>query len=104
MSEEMTPISVTILDKEYRVASPPEEQDSLVASAQYLDSKMREIRAGGKIIGLDRIAVMAALNIAHELLQAQHQGQHGNADLSGQIRRLQNKVENALQQVSQMDL
>jgi cell division protein ZapA len=58
------PVTVHILDKEYRILCQDGEQDDLLASARYLDMKMREIRATGKVIGSDRIAVMAALNIA----------------------------------------
>ena len=61
-------VSVKILEKEYHVACPPEERPALLESAEYLNRKMREIRDSGKVIGLERIAVMAALNIAHELL------------------------------------
>lgn len=63
-------IDVTILDRQYRVACPDDERENLMASVAYLDQKMREIKEGGKIVGTDRIAVMAALNIAHELLSA----------------------------------
>ena len=68
MSEAANTTKVFILDKEYLVACPPEEQDALRRSAQHLDRKMREIRNTGKIHGLERIAVMAALNITHEFL------------------------------------
>ena len=61
-------VTVHILDKEYCIACPPEERSNLTDAASYLDRKMREIRSGGKVIGADRIAVMAALNITHELL------------------------------------
>ena len=61
-------VTVHILDKEYCIACPPEERSNLEGAASYLDRKMREIRSGGKVIGADRIAVMAALNITHELL------------------------------------
>ena len=64
--------SVTILDKEYQVACPPEQQADLLLSARHLDEQMRAIRSTGKVIGLERIAVMAALNISHELLQARN--------------------------------
>lgn len=69
MSEPNT-VTVRILDKEYQVACPPEQEAELVVSASYLDKQMRSIRETGKVIGLERIAVMAALNISHELLQA----------------------------------
>lgn len=62
-------ITVTILDRDYQIACKQEEKDSLLAAARYLDQKMREIRDRGNVIGIDRIAVMAALNIAHDFLQ-----------------------------------
>ncbi len=63
-------VDVSILDRQYRIACPDEERDSLMAAVTYLDDKMREIKGSGKIAGTDRIAVMAALNITHELLAA----------------------------------
>jgi cell division protein ZapA len=63
-------IDVTILDRQYRVACPDDEREELMASVAYLDKKMREIKTAGKIAGADRVAVMAALNITHELLSA----------------------------------
>jgi cell division protein ZapA len=62
--EQMT---VSILGREYRVACRPEERNELLACAHYVDQKMAAIRDGGKILGADRIAVMAALQIAQEL-------------------------------------
>ena len=67
--ETATPVSVTVLDKEFRIACPPQERDALIRAARHLDSKMREIRHSGKVIGNDRVAVMAAINLAHELLK-----------------------------------
>ncbi|SDN82187.1 cell division protein ZapA [Pseudomonas arsenicoxydans] len=61
-------VTVQILDKEYSIICPQEERSNLVSAARYLDGKMREIRSSGKVIGADRIAVMAALNITHDLL------------------------------------
>jgi len=63
-------IDITILDRQYRVACPDEEREVLMASVAYLDQKMREIKGAGKVAGADRVAVMAALNITHELLSA----------------------------------
>ena len=60
-------VTVHILDKEYSIMCPQEERSNLVSAARYLDGKMREIRSSGKVIGADRIAVMAALNITHDL-------------------------------------
>jgi cell division protein ZapA len=67
--EQALPVSVTVLDKEFRIACPPHERDALIRAARHLDAKMREIRHTGKVIGNDRVAVMAAINLAHELLQ-----------------------------------
>lgn len=67
--EPAIPVDITILDKEYRVACPASEREALERAARYLDARMREIRHTGKVIGNDRVAVMAALNITHELLQ-----------------------------------
>ena len=63
-------LDVTILGREYRVACKEAEREELLKAVQFLDQRMREIRDGGKIAGTERIAVMAALNIAHELLGA----------------------------------
>ena len=69
MKEDTSAVPIRILDKEYRVACSPEEQSALEASVRLVDRKMREIRSTGKVIGTDRIAVMVALNLAHELLR-----------------------------------
>ena len=61
-------IKIHIMDKEYLVACPEEERDALLASAKMLNDKMSVIRESGKVVGIDRIAVMAALNLAHELI------------------------------------
>ncbi len=62
-------VEVRILDKEYLVTCPQQEQEALLRSARHLDHQMREIRNSGKVFGTERIAVMAALNITNELLQ-----------------------------------
>ena len=62
-------VTVHILDKEYCIACPEDERNNLESAARYLDGKMREIRHTGKVIGNDRVAVMAAINLTHELLQ-----------------------------------
>jgi cell division protein ZapA len=64
-------VSIRILDKDYQVHCPPEQQDALLSAAHGLDLRMREIRRSGNVIGLERIAVMAALNLSYELMQAQ---------------------------------
>ena len=71
MSDEPVPASVYILDKEYRLSCTPQEKKSLLEAAEHVDQKMRELRSRGNAVGTDRMAVVAALNIAHELLQLQ---------------------------------
>ncbi|MFF7707427.1 cell division protein ZapA [Pseudomonas sp. NPDC007930] len=90
-------VTVQILDKEYSIMCPPEERSNLLSAARYLDGKMREIRSGGKVIGGERIAVMAALNITHDLL---HRQDAPDAPLAGttreQVRSLLERVDLAL--------
>ena len=69
MSEQET-ISISIFDKSFKVSCPPDEVQALRDSAHYLDKKMREVKSARTVMGLDRVAVMAALNIAYELLTA----------------------------------
>lgn len=76
-------VTVHILDKEYCIACPADERANLESAARYLDGKMREIRSGGKVIGADRIAVMAALNITHDLL---HKEERPDIQASGSTR------------------
>ncbi|MAL98241.1 cell division protein ZapA [Hydrocarboniclastica marina] len=78
MAEKSTTVEVNILDKEYLVACPEDARSELEKAARHLDRKMREIRSSGKVYGTERIAVMAALNITHELLQSS--GLSGSAE------------------------
>lgn len=90
-------VFVKILDKEYQVACPREERQALVESAQLLDERMKAIRGTGAVIGLERIAVMAALNLSHELLQAKNTGNTtGSAVNQGDLLRLNEKLERSL--------
>ena len=98
------PIIVQILDKDYRVACQDGQQDSLLASARFLDQKMREIRGGGRVIGTDRIAVMTALNLAHELLELQRERDQIGDSFGRRIKALREKVEVALNDGNQLEL
>jgi cell division protein ZapA len=104
MSDRMVRVSVRILEKEYQVACLPEERSELLDSAEYLNGKMREIRDHGNVVGLDRIAVMAALNIANELLKMRGRGEVVDADVGNKIRQLRERVETALTRGRQIDL
>ncbi|MDH5179266.1 MAG: cell division protein ZapA [Gammaproteobacteria bacterium] len=102
MSDQTT--NVKIMGKEYLIACPDDEKQDLIRSADYLDRKMREIRDTGKIIGTDRIAVMAALNIAHELLNQQSTKTVSQSAIAGRIRSLQSKIEDALYKSRQLEI
>ena len=105
MSEkEPTAVTVRILDKEYFVGCPPDERNDLLESAEYLNKKMREIRDTGKVVGADRIAVMAALNMANELLRLRKQDQEIQGTVSGRVKNMRERVEGALQRTRQLDL
>lgn len=98
-------IVVKLLDKEYQVACPPGQQEALAKSAQYLDRKMREIRSSGKVIGIERIAVMAALNLSNELLQGGKEAEPAEAAGSNkQIKNLNDKLEEALLRFRQLEI
>ncbi|MEM7098946.1 MAG: cell division protein ZapA [Pseudomonadota bacterium] len=100
----MNTVVVNILDKEYQVSCPEEEVEALTKSARYLDQKMSEIRSSGKVVGLDRIAVMAALNITNAFLNGQDTISETNDTLSDRITFLSEKVGSALAQHKQTDL
>ncbi len=104
MTDRTTRVSVRILEKEYQVACLPEERSELLDSAESLNVRMREIRDAGNIVGLDRIAVMAALNLAHELLKMRGRGDAVDTDVGQKIRQLRERVENALTRGQQPDL
>ena len=92
MTTDASRVSVRILEKEYHVACPAEERAALLNSAEYLNGKMREIRDSGKVVGHERIAIMAALNIAHELLAVRV---GGGFDI-GELKRRMNSMAAAL--------
>ncbi len=97
------PVTISILDKEFRIACPPAEKDALLASAQYLDRKMREVRNTGKVVGIDRISVMTALNIAHELLNCQRQLEDLGRELGPRLKTLLKAAEEELDKGRQIE-
>ncbi len=90
--------TIHLLDKEYTVACPPEERDGLLESAHLLDNKMREVRASGKVIGSERIVVMAALNTIFELLREKQSGSSNNQEMELRLKLIQDKLASALEQ------
>lgn len=104
MIENSIPVIVRILDKEYRVACNPGDEESLIAAARLVDQKMREIRSSGKVLGTDRIAVMASLNLAHELLEKQHHKDDVNGSINTRLRNMQQKIDAVLSKENRLDL
>lgn len=98
-------VTVKILDKDYQVACPEDQEAELMVSARYLDKQMRSIRDTGKVIGLERIAVMAALNISHELLRASEEPEIVDLPPSVEsVQRLNRKLDDALYQLRQLEI
>ena len=89
-------VTVSILDKDYQVNCRPDEVAELQRSASYLDMKMREIKTGSSVLGLDRIAVMAALNIANDLLGETEKTTEVIEHQAIEIQSLSNKLDQAL--------
>jgi len=104
MTEQSAQVSVRILDKEYQVACPASERTNLLDSAEVLNTKMREIRDSGRIVGLDRIAVMAALNMANDLIQANARDQELEGGISDRLKIISDRVDNVLSGSQQLDL
>ena len=96
MTDMYAHVSVRILEKEYQVACPANERTDLLDSAELLNAKMREIRDSGKVVGLDRIAVMAALNMANELLRTKAKDEALETSLGPRLKVLNERVESIL--------
>lgn len=104
MSEPYVQVNIKILEKEYQISCPASERAALMDSAELLNGKMREIRDTGKVIGLDRIAVMAALNMANELLRSRSTGELLEGDAKLRLQAMRERVEGALQTSRQLEL
>ena len=88
-------VTVSIMGKEFMVACPEGEREALTAAATFLDRKMREIQESGKVIGTERCAIMAALNIANDLLDLRRRGTT-TPDVDQKLRFLQTKIDAVL--------
>ncbi len=96
MNDQQTSVTVKILGQDFKVKCPPDKIVELQESALHLDQKMQEIRDSGAVLGADRVAVIAALNIAHEMLILKKQKNAYIDTLSKRILDLQIKIERAL--------
>lgn len=96
-------VSVRILDKEYQIACPVEERTALLDSAELLNARMKEVRESGKVVGLDRIAVIAALNIANELIAERNEDKVPGEEIGLRIREMRERVEAAVGKGKQLE-
>jgi cell division protein ZapA len=97
-------VTVRILEKEYHVACPASEKSALLASAELLNTKMREIRDAGKVVGLVRVAVMAALYLANELIETQGKDAELKDIVGLRIKSMRDRLEDALGPAKQLSL
>jgi cell division protein ZapA len=97
-------VHVKILEKEFQLGCSPEERGDLLDSVELLNSKMREIRDSGKVSGIERIAILAALNLANELIQSRGKGQALEVNAMKQVQAIREHVESALQSSQQLEL
>ena len=98
MSKASEPVSIRVLDREYTVGCEPDERDSLMSAAKLLDAKMREVRGNNRMAALDRVAVLAALNLAHELQQMRSENEVRDRELTRTLGDLHHKLDGLLAQ------
>ena len=96
MSADRKPVTLTVMDKDYVVGCTEEEKEALLGSVEFLNGKLREQRESGKVIGNERVAVMAALNIVHEYLEYRRSHSASRVDVGDGLERIHQKVESAL--------
>jgi len=96
MSENSIPVTVRIADKEYKISCPEGEHESLLVSARRVGEDMKKMRESGKALGPEKIAVMVALNIAHELINAESSSNTEDSYISEHLDSLQQSVDTAL--------
>lgn len=104
MSKQADAVKINILDKEYLVACADDERDALEASARYLGDKMAEIRGTGKVVGIDRIAVMAGLNLAHEAIEGGGAGGDTENTASARLHKLNDSIGKTLAKFRRREL
>ena len=96
MSADAKGLQISVMGREFRVACPENEQKGLLEAVDYLNKKMDEIRDHGKVVGLERIAIMAALNIAHELLSTKIGGGFDIAEVKRRMNHMETIIDKAM--------
>jgi|SRR6476620_4027351 cell division protein ZapA len=102
MSADSKGLQINVMGREFRIACPENEQKGLLEAVDYLNRKMNEIRDNGKVIGLERIAIMAALNIAHELLSTKVGGGFDIAEVKRRMNRMETVLDQAMRDQSKL--
>ena len=97
-------VSVRILEKDYFIACPQEERSALLDAAEFLNERMREVRDSGKVVGLDRIAVMVALNLANDFLKQKSREVKLEGEVGSRVKVLRERAETALAKRKQLEL
>ncbi len=96
MNTEAVPVTIQILDKEYMVSCLPDEREALLESAKLLNTRMREVRESGKVLGTERMAVMTALNVIHEFSSQKATQDGAISNVAAQVERLESKILKAI--------
>ena len=104
MAEEADTVNISILGRDYQISCPPSEEEALRKSAKYLDKQMSKVKSRGSTLAYEKVAVMAALNICHELLQQSQEAENSDSSFVDKIQTLQEKVEVALQNSRQIEI
>lgn len=97
-------VTISILGKQYTIACQQDEKAALIDAANYLDEQMRQIRENGKVVGMERIAVMAALNLSHDLLSSKSSSDSSSTNSSEHLKRANNKLDIALNRLKQLQI
>lgn len=103
MNESPQTVSVTILEKEYQISCPPDEVDALMESAAFLDHRMKEIKKNSQVYGLERVAIMAALNIANDYISQSSQTSEISDVQEDSLKILAQKVDFAIKRIRAID-
>lgn len=104
MAPETNSVAISIMGKEYYINCPPGEEEALRQSARYLNEQMQKIRARGATLGFEKMAVMAALNISHELLKISRESESSETDSRRDLRHLEEKIDLALEANRQFEI
>ena len=104
MSDEVDTVSISILGREYQISCPPSEEEALRKSAKFLDGQMAKVKSRGTTLAFEKVAVMAALNICHELLLKSQTAEDSESEAREKIQTLQRKIESALHNSRQIEI